>query len=85
MPYIKELDRLKFEMLLDETLERIKNPGELNYVISFLCKNYKPQTKWDYKKYNEVLGVMECSKQEFYRRFVTPYENLKLTQNGDIE
>jgi len=37
-----------------------------------------------YQTYNDVIGVLECIKQELYRRFVSKYEDLKIKQNGDI-
>jgi len=32
-----------------------------------------------------MIGVLECVKQEFYRRKVAPYEDIKIIENGDIE
>jgi hypothetical protein len=37
-----------------------------------------------YTRGNELIGVMECVKQEFYRRRLGIYEDLKLKENGDI-
>jgi hypothetical protein len=37
-----------------------------------------------YKSINDVIGVLECVKQEFYRRIAVPYEDKKIEQNGDI-
>jgi len=42
---------------------------------------HKPLT---YSLLNEVMGVLECCKQEFYRRPVADYENKKLDLNGDV-
>jgi hypothetical protein len=41
----------------------------------------------EYKNMEEVLGVIECTKLEFYRRKVSVYEDLKINDpnNGDIE
>jgi len=30
------------------------------------------------------MGVLECVKQEFYRRRAVPYEEEKIEENGDI-
>jgi len=30
------------------------------------------------------MGVLECIKQEFYRRAVAPYEDKKKEENGDV-
>ena len=37
-----------------------------------------------YHAYNEIIGVLECVKQEFYRRMVAPYEDKKCEENGDV-
>jgi len=57
--------------------------GILNYII---CKillsiyNKKP----GYYNYNRMMGVIECVKQELYRRVIGPYEDKKIKENGDI-
>ncbi len=38
----------------------------------------------NYSKANELVGVLECVKQEFYRRQVVPYEEEKIRENGDL-
>jgi len=37
-----------------------------------------------YKTLNEVIGVLECAGQEFYRKVVVPYEDLKRLKNGPV-
>lgn len=37
-----------------------------------------------YAIYNRLIGVIECIKQEFYRRKVSPYEDKKCKENGDV-
>jgi hypothetical protein len=88
MPYIKQNDRQH----LDEALVRrarllITNedlsPGDLNYIIStIIWKSFEKQM--NYSKANELVGVLECVKQEFYRRQVVPYEEEKIGENGDL-
>lgn len=58
-------------------------PGELNYVITQVIMTYLDGAS-SYTDYNEVLGVLEAVKQEFYRRVVVPYENVKMDDNGDV-
>lgn len=61
-----------------------QNVGELNYLISLTCKTYMINEGLSYKSINDVIGVLECVKQEFYRRIAVPYEDKKIEQNGDI-
>ena len=62
-----------------------RNPGELNYLISKICRDYlEEHGPADYELYNSVIGVLECAKQELYRRVIAGYENEKWAENGDI-
>lgn len=78
MPYIKpDLREALLETLYPET------PGELNYLITLICKRY-----WDrignYQTINDIVGALECAKLEFYRRVASPYENIAIKRNGDV-
>lgn len=79
MPYI--LGEKRKELSSGHTVP--VNAGELNYLITELCLDYLNGHK-SYVGYNEVVGVLECAKLEFYRRVVSPYEDLKKNENGDI-
>ena len=76
MPYINERDRSKSGLTTE---------GDLNYRIHELIEIYlNGQEKVGYAQYNAVVGVLESAKQESYRRAVSPYEEAKLVENGDI-
>jgi len=87
MPYIKKEDREKWKVIIDEVVNKLNfSPenaveGELNYLItSILKKVYSPK----YFNYNRAMGLLECIKAEFYRRVVSPYEDKKIEENGDV-
>lgn len=97
MPYIEKRD--VYESVLDGVLGHINyytTPGALNYMITRLCqvfskrKNSEPtyakrkNSKPTYADYNEIIGVLECAKLEFYRRAVAAYEDEKIKENGDV-
>ena len=84
MPYIKQQDREKFTNDIANLSKNIESEGELNYVISKLLHNYTNKKGKCYKTLNEVQGVMTCASMEFYRKIVSPYEDDKITENGDI-
>jgi len=82
MPYIKKTKRLDFQLQpLDEIY--INNPGELNYLITYLCDQYWQQSG-NYQGINDIVGALEGAKMEFYRRVAAPYENVKSAENGDV-
>lgn len=67
-------------------------PGILNYCITRLIQAcYKSvrgvslnSNSLSYSDYNSAIGVLECAKMEFYRRRAAPYEDEKLSENGDV-
>ena len=77
MPYIKQEDRQALQTRPPETA------GELNYTITTIIEDYLQKGK-NYQNINEVIGVLECAKLELYRRVASPYEDLKITENGDV-
>lgn len=66
--------------------------GHLNYIFTKILKEFYTQlnlrllSKSDlsYSDHNEIVGMLECCKQEVYRRLTGPYEDLKIKSNGDV-
>lgn len=94
MPYIQQEQRENYDQQIDQLVYSLLNeypgdngktcsPGELNYVISSVIWKIFNKSK-SYTHANELMGVLECVKQEFYRRQIVPYEDQKCTENGDI-
>ena len=76
MPYIEEKDR---------EIVSICTVGKLNYEIHELVNQYLDNSdRISYGAINDVMGVLECVKQELYRRLAVPYEERKLSENGDV-
>lgn len=93
MPYIKKEDRKDYDDVIGELVDRLLGkgpkesgmavPGDVNYVVSsIIWKLFDAKTS--YTNGNNLIGALECVKQEFYRRKLTPYENEKIIENGDI-
>jgi len=82
MPYVSKEER----EALDKRMENIDfvSVGQLNYVITKLCQKFLEKSDKRYSDYNAIIGVLECAKQEFYRRAVSPYEDHKIKENGDV-
>lgn len=87
MPYISRDKRAKYEKVLEELIGILKSlpieevDGELNYVVTKILKEVYPLR---YFHLNRAMGVLECIKQEFYRRVIAPYEDVKMRENGDV-
>lgn len=93
MPYIKEDRRLRLDnciedltMCLDQgrkdhsSLEELL--GDINYTFSRVLAGLMERPS--YNKIAMLTGVLENIKQELYRRVASPYEDQKITENGDI-
>ena len=84
MPYIEKDRRDEIREAAIEDLS-LSTPGELNYAITDLCDDYLLEKgQLSYSAINEVIGVLECAKQELYRRVAAPYEDGKRIDNGDV-
>jgi hypothetical protein len=85
MPYIPRDERGPMDYRVPLLAAQLLTPGYLNYAITTLVQGYlarKP--KVGYAELNEVIGVLEAAKLEFYRRRVAPYEDGKIKENGDV-
>jgi ribosomal protein S3AE len=87
LPYIQASNRNKYEKILKNLVEILKTlppeeiDGELNYVVTKILKEIYPLR---YFHINKAIGVLECIKLEYYRRVAAPYEDLKITEAGDV-
>lgn len=88
MPYIKKDRRERLDIAIAQAVAFLHEvpeedrDGEINYIVTVILKRiYQPPK---YYRYNRAMGVLECIKQEFYRRVVAPYEDKKIQENGDV-
>lgn len=88
MPYIKQDRREYLDKKIEDLFDEELSFGDLNYIISRIVKNLmeraKKLGKFNYDFCNSIIGTLECAKQEFYHRVVTPYETVKIHENGDL-
>ncbi len=88
MPYIDKDQRPELDKLIEPFVEHIKSlpveeqDGALNYSITKIFKHVYPLK---YFHINRALGVLTAITQEFYRKIVGPYEEEKISTNGDVE
>lgn len=84
MPYIKQSDRPTYDKDIESLTKNINSSGETNYVITSLLHLLVQKNGMNYDCVNTLMGVLTCVQQEFYRKVVVPYEELKIQENGDI-
>ena len=81
MPYIKDPNRRVCDVVVDEMLaRRIQPSGELNYILFKYCRLSVEPSYNNYKNY--IAELTECA-EEIRRRFLAPYEDKKILENGD--
>jgi len=79
MPYISKQSRERLATGLKPT-----QPGELNYAITTVIKNYIDTVGLSYQAINDVVGALDSAKMEFYRRVASKYEDEAIKRNGDV-
>lgn len=89
MPYITTEKRDSLKLLLHKVIEgiheqEVSSVGDLNYIITTIVHTFIEKHGTNYANLNSIIGVLECVKQEYYRRIVTEYETIKIHENGDI-
>ena len=79
MPYIRKADRPAAEA-------RPCTVGELTFKLTQDCLRYLTLSgeNQSFRDFAEVLGALEATKLELYRRRVAPYEDVKCKENGDV-
>lgn len=93
MPYIKQEYRNELDNLIDDFAKKVKeihkdNPaqtrdGLLNYSLTRLFNQVYADAR--YHDFNELIGMLECCKLEYYRKYIADYEDLKENENGKVE
>lgn len=94
MPYIPQEDRVQYDALVDELAAKLRSLGSndamvgpLNYIVSRLtwqlCGHGGGECR--YARLNAVVGALDCAKSELVRRIVSPYEDAKIAEAGDVE
>ncbi|KKU86189.1 MAG: hypothetical protein UY15_C0014G0031 [Parcubacteria group bacterium GW2011_GWA2_47_9] len=94
MPYIPQQHRPKLDPKIEELAKAIKEvskelgdektdfAGVLNYCCTRLALEVIPERR--YKFMALVHGAFGTMAEEFYRRYVAPYENEQIEKNGDV-
>lgn len=91
MPYIVESKREVLNKAIDDLVDALRQlesddpennmEGNLNYAISSIIN----QTyNVSYRSINDVVGLLECVKMEYYRKVAAPYETQKEFDNGPV-
>lgn len=80
MPYIKGEERRQ-ELRAGALPETV---GELDYLLTVHVLRYLEHQAISFTTLNSIVGVLDNVKDEFRRRILHPYENLKCAENGDV-
>jgi len=86
MPYVEQKRRYRIDDELKDIVIEIHDysVGDMNYIITRLIHKWIQTHNLCYANLNEVIGILESVKQEFYRTVVAPYEDQKRKENGSV-
>jgi hypothetical protein len=84
MPYITQEEREDLAPVLDPLLDlaRTLSKGEVNYIVTKIIVSKYGRGGYDQR--SEGASVLQDAHDEFYRRVVAPYEDMKKEANGDV-
>lgn len=92
MPYIIQSKRDVLDPAIAQLVDGLRQlecdypegnfEGNINYIITKLL--VLAYGKTSYRDINDIVGVLECCKLEFYRRRAAQYESQKAHDNGDV-
>lgn len=82
MPYIKPEKRPEMNKVVEAMkIVGVKADGDLNYILFKFCREAVPMS---YNGIKNFLGELEECQVEIRRRLLTPYENSKIEESGDV-
>lgn len=91
MPYIIQSKRDVLNPAINQLIDALRQlesddernnfEGNLNYAISTVISKVYNRS---YRSVNDVVGVLESIKLEYYRRRAAPYEDQKCRDNSDV-
>ncbi len=84
MPYIKQADRLPYDLNIQGLAKQLKGKpkGHLTYVLYRLAKDFVPEQR--YAALSDTRASIGDAYDEFYRRLMAPYEDQQIKTNGDV-
>jgi hypothetical protein len=85
MPYIDKARRDDIHYAANHIdLSQITSPGELVFALTVVCWETFKDSEQRFADLNAIIGALENTKLEFYRRVSAPYEDDKIEENGDV-
>ena len=86
MPYISKVRSKEISIdALKEIADKIKQPGELNYIITTLMVLYLKNIGTNYTNLSMVAAQGHNASYEFYRRLTAEYEDMKRLHEDNID
>jgi hypothetical protein len=86
MPYISGEDKQKYEPALSELRKLIdldSKKGELTYLVYCLGMEWFKDRE-SYTNISTAISCLDDAKEELRRRYLNPYEDKKLIENGEV-
>lgn len=84
MPYVSPDARMRLWQQMNGQPPIPETAGELTYILYITATHYLATKGNKYQTHAEVLGALDATSKEYYRRKVAPYEDKKIEENGDV-
>jgi len=84
MPYIKPKRRKAIAPIANMLLDEVQEDGELNFALFYMFKLDWVNDGPSYWKARDFIGELNECIAEIRRRYLAPYEDKKIEENGDV-
>ena len=88
MPYTTKEDIKKYEPYLENLRKRMKevknSKGDLTYLVYCLGIEYF-RGRESYTNISSAISSLNDAAEEIRRRYLNPYEDKKIEENGDVK
>ena len=84
MPYTEQKDRPKVNEAVNLNQIDSWTAGDLTYGLTRLIFGWFKGHGKSFLNGAIVIGCLICTALEFYRRVLAPYEDKKISKNGDV-
>ncbi|MGH2567613.1 MAG: DUF6899 family protein [Bacteroidota bacterium] len=79
MPYVNQAVREQLRSMRPPA-----NAGELTYELTRMVLMHLEIHGDTFARFAEAIAALEATKLEIYRRLIAPYEDSKISENGDL-
>lgn len=84
MSYIDNKKRPEISKAVMELMSQLQEKSDYGYAILLLMHSYIHKKGMNSENISDIIGVMECAKQEFHRTIAVPVDEKNKREHGPV-